>query len=91
MPLTPELITNEEIVQTFQKAAEDIAEMISKLDLLIGHFESIENITKDQGDPVYDGEEAVRVLGKVLASCVIYAKEYREEPYVNPNLEKAHE
>lgn len=91
MALTAESITNEEIIQTFQKAAEDIAEMISKLELHIGYFESIENITKDNGDPTYDGQEAVRALGKVLSSCVIYAKEYREDPYVNPNLEKKNE
>lgn len=87
MALTPDSITNAEIIQTFQKAAEDIAEMISKLELHIGHFEAIENITKDNGDPTYDGQEAVRALGRVLSSCIIYAKEYREDPYENPNLD----
>ena len=86
MPLTPDSITNEEIIQTFQEAVNDIAVMISKLEDHIGHFEAIEEITQDNCDPSYEGHLAAEALGKVLATCVIYAKDYKDEPFINKNL-----
>ena len=88
MPFTFEDMKNEDIVAEFEEAANDIAGMISKLDEHIGHFEAIENITRDNGDPSMDGHTAMEALAKVLASCVLYANEYKADPYVNPNIKK---
>ena len=86
MPLTHNTITNEEIIASFKEAAIDIAQMISKLKYHVGHFESIENITLDNGDPAYTGHAALEALGEVLSACIIYADEYEKDPYKNPNL-----
>ena len=86
MPLTYDSITNKQIVETFHEAANDIAEMISKLSDHVGHFEAIEQITRDNGDPSYQGHNAIEALGNLLSSCVIYENEYTKDPYNNPNL-----
>lgn len=88
MPLTYDTITNEEIIQVFKDASIDIAQMISKLKDHLGHFERIEDITLDNGDPAYTAHTALEALGDVLSACVIYADEYEKEPYKNPLLEK---
>lgn len=87
MPFTPESITNEEIVKEYKEAAIDIAQMFSKLKDHLGHFERIEDITSDNGDPAYTAHAALEALGDVLSACVIYADEYEKDPYKNPFLE----
>ena len=91
MPFTPDTITNEEIVQEFREAAVDIAQMISKLNEHRGHFERIQDITGDNGDPEFDASAALEKLALVLSSCVIYADEYEKDPFINKNLEKKKE
>lgn len=86
MPLTPDLITNKDILDVYKEAAIDIANMISKLKDHIGHFESIENIILDNGDPSFTGHDALEALGNVLAAVVTYYSEYEKDPYKNPNL-----
>lgn len=71
--------TTEEIVEEYQKASFEIAQMISKLNEMKGHFESISEFKMDNADPECDAAEALEKLGMLLSSTVIYANEYAED------------
>lgn len=70
--------TYDEVIETYKTAANDIAQMISRLAEYKGKFDSISDYTMDNMDPACDAGDALEKLGLLLSSVVIYANEYKE-------------
>ena len=81
--------TYEEIIDVYQNAANDIAQMVSKLNEWKGKFDSISDYTMDNMDPVCDAGDALEKLGLLLSSVVIYANEYKESMEKGEPLKKS--
>lgn len=70
--------TYDEIIKTYEAAANDIAQMVSRLAEYKGKFDLISDFTMDNMDPVCDAGDALEKMGILLSSVVIYANEYKE-------------
>lgn len=72
--------TNEDIVETFDRASVKVAEFISLLSDFKGKFERISDQTLDNADPLCESAECLEKLGVLLATLTIYKNEYEKDP-----------
>lgn len=72
--------TNDQIIQTFSKAINDISIFISKLADYKRSFEYISEQTMDNADPECEAAECLEKLGVLLATLNIYKEEYTQDP-----------
>ena len=68
-----------EIANRYDSFIIDLAQMTSKLGEMKNAFEFMSNETGDNGDPAMLAEEALAKVGELLASVVLYAKDYKDE------------